>query len=212
MTIKGAGTGYAGIECIDFNQIDSGVNGFALVHKVSIFDCDTMVLVRCTNLSTPTEFYGEYVDINGYYTYGVKVESSSSDADFGAFVNLENYYCSPSYDSAISNHVSGLGSELVVQGSSLVGLKQLDKAFYIEDGSKLSLYSTDIMSFNIGIHVGTSSLTGDLGIFSQFECVGTMINDSTGGGYIPGLDILIDHPSTVGVFQGIPIFGNYFLL
>ena len=202
MTIQNAGLGYAGIECID-------TGGFALAHKISMYDCDTMILVRCTDLETPTQFFGEYLDINGTYTYGIKVESTFGYYEVGqygysAFANLENYFVSPVV-AAISNYASGIGTQLTVQGGSLTGIKNGDPilneaAFYIEDGSSLSLESVDIMGFDKALHSGTSSISGDIGSAPTFECVGVVIKDSNGS---VSKDLYIEHPDTNGLFQGI---------
>jgi hypothetical protein len=198
MTIQNAGPGYAGIECID-------TGGFALAHKISMYDCDTMILVRCTDLETPTQFFGEYLDINGTYTYGIKVESTVDPYDvvsdgYSAFANLENYFVSPSGDDSISNHASGIGTQLTVQGGSLTGRKVTDTGFYIEDGSSLSLESVDIMGFDKALHAGTSSISGNIGDTPTFECVGVIIKDSNGS---VSKDLYIEHPYTSGLFQGV---------
>jgi hypothetical protein len=191
MTIQGAGSGYAGIECVD-------IGGFSLAHKVSMYDCDTMILVRCTDLSTPVQLFGEYLDINGTYTYGIKVESTVGPYDVSsngevAFVNIENYYVSPTTDS-ISNYVSGIGTQLTVQGGSLTGIKSTDTGFYLEDGANLTLTSVDIMEFDKALHCASG---GDA---PSFECVGVIIRDSSGS---VTKDMLVEHPSTNGLFQGI---------
>lgn len=193
MTIQGAGSGYAGIECTDIG--DSGIAGFSLVHKISMYDCDTMILVKSTSTNTPVQFYGEYLDINGIYTYGIKVESGSGCS---SFTNLENFYAIPNSPGSISNYVSGEGSELVIQGGSI---QAVDGAIgdctgiYLQDLASLSLFSIDIMDQQNALHVGAS------GGAPTFECSAVIIRDCNN-------DMLIEHTNASGVFQGIASHGK----
>lgn len=195
MTIQGAGAGYAGIECTDIG--DSGIAGFSLVHKISMYDCDTMVLVKSTSANTPVQFYGEYLDINGTYTYGIKVEVESGSGG-GSFANLENFYAIPYSSGAISSHVSGVGAELVIQGGSIQAIESAigdSTGVYIEDLARLSLFSIDIMNQEKALHVG------NVGGPSTFECSGVVIKDCNN-------DLYIEHSTTSGVFQGISSHGK----
>jgi hypothetical protein len=193
MTIQGAGPGYAGIECTDIGE--SAVAGFSLVHKISMYNCDTMILVKSTSPNNPVEFFGEYLDINGTYTWGIKVESGLGCS---SFVNLENFYAVPSSEDSISNYVSGDGAELVIQGGSI---QSVDFAIgnstgvYLEDSAKLTLVSIDIMDQDKALHVGAT------GGASTFECSAVIIRDCLA-------DMLIEHTNASGVFQGIASHGK----
>lgn len=193
MNIQGAGPGYAGIECTDIGE--SAVAGFSLVHKISMYNCDTMILVKSTSPNSPVEFFGEYLDINGTYTWGIKVESGLGCS---SFVNLENFYAVPSSEDSISNYVSGDGAELVIQGGSI---QSVDFAIgnstgvYLEDSAKLTLVSIDIMDQDKALHVGAT------GGASIFECSAVIIRDCLA-------DMLIEHTNASGVFQGIASHGK----
>jgi len=109
MTLKGVGPGYTAVVCED-------LDGFALIHKVSMYDCDTMVLVRANSLLT--QFYGEYIDFNGEYSYGIKVESNNGAY---AFANAENYYNFSGVTGSICNYASGTNSIINILGSVNTG-------------------------------------------------------------------------------------------
>ena len=176
MTLKGVGPGYAAIICED-------LNGFSLVHKLSMYDCDTMVLVRASTLFT--QFYGEYIDFNGDYSYGIKVESNNGVL---AFANAENYYNFPGVTGSIGNWASGANSVINILGNANTGFGY-DKAFYIENGANLTITSCDITGYEKGIVVG------NVGTASRFDIDATSIVDCK-------YNMYIDHPNTFGTFQG----------
>ena len=90
-----------------------------------------------------------YLDVAIYTIFLIYLQNYDVvSVGFSAFVNLENYYALPSGDDSISNHASGIGTQLTIQGGSLTGRKITDTGFYIEDGSSLSLESVDIMGFD----------------------------------------------------------------
>jgi len=102
MTISGATNG-VGLMC-------ENLDGFSLVHKLSIYDCDTNVYVHST--SANSNFYGEYIDFNGSYSYGTKVLAENG---FIAYANMENYYNFPTGPNpTIANSVQGSGATLSV--------------------------------------------------------------------------------------------------
>lgn len=141
MTISGASSGYAGISCVD-------LNGFALVHKLSMYDNDTHILVDSSNADST--FYGEYVDLNGNYTYGTKVASTNG---YTSLANMENYYNFPSSNDIVyCNYATGSGSTL----SIFVGDNQSNgvsgsTAFYAQDGAGLYCSTITIDGFTYGI-------------------------------------------------------------
>jgi hypothetical protein len=176
MTLKGVGPGYAAIVCED-------LDGFSLVHKLSMYDCDTMVLVRGNTLTTT--FYGEYIDFNGDYSYGVKVESNNG---VYAFASCENYFNFPGVTGSISNFSSGTNSYISILGSGNTGFGD-DSCFYIENGATLNITSCDITGYNKGIEVG------NVGTASIFDIDATSIVNCT-------YNMYVDHPTTFGTFQG----------
>ena len=176
MTLKGVGPGYAGIICQD-------INGFSLVHKLSMYDCDTMVLVSASIRSST--FYGEYIDFNGDYSYGIKVESNNGVL---AFANCENYYNLPGVTGSIGNFVTGTNSVLNILGAANTGVGN-DKAFYIQNGASLTITSCDITGYEKGIEVG------NVGTASTFDIDAVSIVDCD-------YHLYIDHLNTFGTFQG----------
>ena len=176
MTLKGVGSDYSAIICED-------LDGFSLIHKLSFYDCDTNVLVR-SNTNT-TSLYIEYVDFNGDYSYGIKVESNNG---VYALANAENYYNFPGVTGSISNYASGVNSVINILGSANTGFGN-DKAFYIENGANLTITSCDITGYEKGIEVG------NVGQASTFDIDATSIVNCT-------YNMYIDHPDTFGTFQG----------
>jgi hypothetical protein len=176
MTLKGVGPGYAAIVCED-------LGGFSLVHKLSMYDCDTMVLVKSNTQSTT--FYGEYIDFNGNYRYGIKVESENGTL---AFANVENYYNFPGVTGSISNFSSGTNSTINILGSGNTGFGD-DSCFYIENGATLNITSCDITGYNKGVEVG------NVGAASTFDIDATSIVDCT-------YHMYVKHPNAFGTFQG----------
>jgi hypothetical protein len=176
MTLKGVGPGYAAIVCED-------LGGFSLVHKLSMYDCDTMVLVSASTDSTT--FYGEYIDFNGDYSYGIKVESENGIL---ALANCENYYNLPGATGSIGNWATGTSSVINILGAANTGVGN-DKAFYIQNGASLTITSCDITGYEKGIEVG------NVGTASTFDIDATSIVDCD-------YHLYVDHPDTFGTFQG----------
>lgn len=185
MTLKGVGSGYAAIVCQD-------INGFSLVHKLSMYDCDTMVLVSAS--TDPTTFYGEYIDFNGDYSYGIKVESENGIL---AFANAENYYNLPGVTGSIGNFVTGTNSVLNILGAANTGVGN-DKAFYIQNGAELTITSCDITGYEKGVEVG------NVGTASTFDIDATSIVDCD-------YHLYVDHPNTFGTFQGSSAHSKIYL-
>ena len=177
LTIMGVGPGYAAIVCED-------LDGFALIHKLSMYDCDTMVLVR--GINKDTSFFGEYIDLNGEYSYGIKVESENGIL---AFANCENYYTEAGVTGSISNWISGTNSSINVSVGSTIGVYDSDSAFYGQKGANINVSSFEINNYIKGFEIG------NVGTASKFTLNSVSIKDCD-------CDFYIDHPNTFGTFQG----------
>jgi len=176
LTIMGVGPGYAAIVCED-------LDGFALIHKLSMYDCDTMVLVR--GINKDTSFFGEYIDFNGEYSYGMKVESENGIL---AFANCENYYTEAGVTGSISNWISGENSSINVSVGSTIG-DDSDSAFYGQKGADINVSSFEIINYIKGFEIG------NVGTASKFTLNSVSIKDCD-------CDFFIKHPNTFGTFQG----------
>lgn len=189
LTINNAGAGYAGIAFIDQGS-------YGQAHKISFNNCDINILV--TSATQDTYFYGEYIDFNGTYTYGLKVISSNG---FVAYTNVENYYNFP-ITSLIPNtlpigtyasgpnaeiHVLASGNNTLSVGNSPIG----GTAFYGENGAWLDLASVDIEGWTYGIHIANSGVSSKL----------TTSGVSMASNII--YDLFIEDPNATGDFQGI---------
>jgi len=180
LSLSGAGVGYAAVYCDD-------VGDFAQAHKVSIYDSDTGIWVKSS--TQDTQFYGEYVDMNGTFSYGTRVEASNG---FGCFVNMENYYLFPVSDNVIGNSATGLGAELslglsTMQGALLTGSTCIE----LSDEAVLEATSLDVQEWDTFLYVPNT------GIGPRFRIVGSMVHDSI------TYDFNIENATTQGRYNGI---------
>lgn len=187
LTLSGAPSGYAAINCDD-------IGDFAQCHKISFVDCD--INIRVKSSTQDTQFYGEYIDFNGEYSYGVIVEATNG---FNAYCNVENYYQFPtSTGSTYGNYVDGVGAYLNCSVATMEGiLGSGSTAFYIQDGSVLNLASVDINNWEYGIR------NPNIGTGVTFEVVGTIWTDCTN-------DISVENVTSSGNFQGIASHSKLF--
>ena len=177
--LEGAGTGYAGIACLD-----SGV--YSQAHKVTFNNCDIGVLL--TSATQDTLFFGEYLDMNGDFSFATKVIASNG---FIASVNQENYYSFPTetIPTVIGTYGSGPGAEINVLASGNAGVGT-GTAFYVEDGATISITSTYALNWDIGAHVG------NVGSAPVLRAAGFDMEDSV------TYDFFIEHPGTQGALSG----------
>ena len=174
--------GYAAIVAEDLGE------NFAQAHKISIYDFDYGVKV-ISNASHST-FYGEYIDINGSFSYGVYVSSSAGSS---SLVNLDSFYLFPSGGiSTVGTYAVGPGSELGLYSSNFVGdFVSASNAIKLEDGAICEVAGIDIQNWGCGLVVPNS------GSAPTFRIVGGMIHNSLVS------DFDIAKVGTQGRFQGI---------
>ena len=191
LTLKGNNVaGYSAVSAPDVGQIVG--SDFAQVHKISIYNYDYGVKVSANTANST--FYGEYVDINGSFSYGVYVSSSNN---FSVLANLENYYLFPSSSSGIGNYVVGPSSSLslytgLFKGDNTAG----STAIKVEQGATFEAAALDIQNWDYGVRVPVASPT------PEFRIVGSMIYNSN----IYDFDVL--NTSTKGRFQGVASHGK----
>jgi hypothetical protein len=177
LTISGATSG-VGIVCND-------LNGFALAHKISMYDNDVQITV--TSSIANTQFYGEYMDLNGTYSYGVYVIAQSG---YEAFANLENHFNFPIGTNTIANFCQGISSSLTFNSGGCIGDYSTGSiAFLMEDNSNLTISSVKISGFDIGIKFPNN------GGPCFFDIDGVSITSLT-------YDLLVENPLTQGSIQG----------
>ena len=179
LTISGATSG-VGISCPDCGD-------FSLIHKVSLFDNDTQISITSSIVST--QFYGEYVDLNGDYTYGVYVTASNS---FPCYVSFENYFNESSGPKpTIANYCSGLGSSLSIQGGAGFGIGTTGSEYFrIENGADAIISGVDIYSWDYAFRNTNNGLACTFDIDSV-----SIVGSST-------YDLSIENPNTFGTAQG----------
>ena len=180
LSLSGAGTNYAAVYAYD-------IGDFGQLHKISIYDCDTGVWVE--SVTQDTKMYGEYVDMNGEFTYGTKAVGNNG---YLALANMENYYLFPlSTGSTIGNYVTGSGATINVTSSTLEGFGSSGStAFLSQDGGFFNVSSTDATNWDYGLRIL------NVGDPSQFEFNGVTFADNT-------LDISVEQASARGTFQGV---------
>jgi hypothetical protein len=172
---------YAAIKCEDLGD------GFAQAHKVSIYDFDYGVKV-VSNVSSST-FFGEYIDMNGAFTYGMFVSSSNGSS---SLASIENYYLFPSGGISTGNYAAGSGAELdlytcLFSGDSVSG----SAAIQVQNGAVLEAAGLDIQNWEYGVYIP------NIGIAPTFRIVGSMIHQSL------TYDFNVLKTGTQGRFQGI---------
>jgi hypothetical protein len=141
LSFANAPSGYAAIYCDD-------IGDFAQAHKCSFYDCDTNVWV--VSSTQDTKFYGEYLDFNGTYEYGTRVDASNG---FLALANIENYYNFPTGSNiTYCNWASGSGATLsVFVGDNISNGVSGTTAFYIQNYAELNSSTVTIDGFTYGI-------------------------------------------------------------
>jgi hypothetical protein len=177
MWLEGAGPGYSAI-----HVNDSG--NFSQAHKVTFNNNDIHVLIESS--TQDTFFYGEYLDFNGTYSYGLKIVATGG---FRAFANIENYYNFPTGGLAIANHITGPNSDAHLLAGGCEGINT-GTAFYLQDGANLQLTAFNINNFDKAIH------NGNVGAASDILISGVVAKD------IVTYDIQIEHLTTSGTIGG----------
>jgi len=178
LTISGATSGI-GISCED-------IDGFALVHKVSMYDNDVHISV--TSSVSNTQFYGEYIDLNGLYSYGVYVSANNG---YSSLVSLENHFNFPSGSATIANFCQGLGSLLSFNSGDCVGVNTPGSiAFKSEDYANLLISNVNIRGWDVGVYFP------NVGGACYFDIDGISIFNSN------TYDLQVDNPQTKGTIQG----------
>lgn len=159
---------------------------FTQVHKITFVDCDINIWIK--SITQDTVFYGEYIDFNGTYSIGTKIEATNG---FRCFANLENYYNLPGPGvTCIGTYVTGVGSELDILASGNIAVGGLGTGIYVEDGADVDITSTSFKRWDIGIRVG------NVGATPTIDVVGSTCEDSS------TLDLLIEHVTTTGTING----------
>ena len=180
LSLANVGSGYSALYIDD-------IGDFAQAHKVSIYDCDRGITVDAS--TTDTQFYGEYIDINGTFSYGVYVSSSNG---VSSYCNLENYYLFPSASATIGNYAVGPSSSLNLYTSLFKGDSTANSiAIKLENGSTLEASGLDIQDWDYGYVVPNT------GNPPTFRVVGSMIHDSS------TYDFDVQKIGTVGRYQGV---------
>jgi hypothetical protein len=176
LMLQNAGAGYAGIAMED-------TGSYGLAHKVLIQDCDIGILVTATTVDT--DFYGEYVDIEGTFSYGVRIVAETSALAYCAVID---YYANPIANST-GVHVQGPYSTFIATVLEHYG-PATGTGIHTEDGAFVEISAATIEGMSEAIH------SPNIGAGSIIRVLGSRLEDNT-------TDLLIEHASTTGSFQGV---------
>jgi hypothetical protein len=179
-TINNIGVGYSAIYCDD-------IGDYGQAHKLAFNDCDTNITILSS--TQDTKFFGEYLDFNGSYSYGVKIIASNG---YLAYANMENYYNYPTgTGTTIANLVQGSGATLSVFVGDGIGNGVSGSTNYqISDYASLNTISTTSDSWDYGVRVL------NVGGPSRFDIDSLSIVNSL------IWDLSVEHPGTFGTFGG----------
>jgi len=180
LTVRNTGYGIPAVKV--YNNGD-----YTVMHKISFHNCDIGIDVFAD--STDTEFYGEYIDFNGTYSYGVRIIAENG---FKSYANLENYYNLPvGGSSTIGTFISGSGAEVDILTSGFKG-EGNGIGIYLEDGALVDIVGSFITNWNNAIQMA------NVGTFSTLKCNGIKLLESV------SYDLLIEHPDAQGeIFAAI---------
>ena len=179
-TINNIGVDYSAIYCDD-------IGDYAQAHKLSFNDCDTNITVLSS--TQDTKFFGEYLDFNGSYSYGVRIIASNG---YLAYANMENYYNYPTgIGTTIANSVQGSGAVLSIFIGDGIGNGDTDSTNYqISDYASLNTISTTSDGWGYGVRVL------NVGGPSTFDIDSLSIVNSI------NYDLSVEHPGTFGTYGG----------
>jgi len=176
--LEDAPSGYAGLAIIN------GGN-YSQAHKVTFNNCD--IGIKVSAFTADTYFYGEYIDFNGLYSFGVQVLSS---AGFQAYTNVENVYNLPEGGTPICYLISGSAAKLdaLAGGNKQLGA-QGGTGISVEDGGFVDISATYFQNLTTAISLpNTGAAT-----IAQFSNV-SLFDNAT--------DISVAHVAAQGNFQG----------
>ena len=180
ITISGmTGASGVGISCVN-------TNGFSLVHKISMYDNRTHVEVYAS--TSGTQFFGEYMDLNGNYSYGISVIANGASCS----ATVENHYnFATGVLPTVGYYVQGANSSLnVTVGDNFGNSVTNSSCILIEDGADLNISSININGWDYGIN------NPNIGSPCTFDIDGISIVNSTTN------DLLISQQFTTGTIQG----------
>jgi hypothetical protein len=186
MWIESAGSGKAGIACIDSGN-------YSVAHKVTFNNCDIGILVQSIDSGGDgVYFYGEYLDINGDFSYGVKVESTNGNI---AYCSLENYFTFPQSNSipSIGSAAYGIGASLEIWSGTHTGYEPVvsgSKGLLIDNGAECEVGNLTITHVDLGISSPNSANPCNILILA------INLHENT-------QDVNIENINTSGSFTGI---------
>ena len=185
LSIQNAGSGYAGVAVLDLGF-------YAQLHKVSMQDNDIHILI--TSATVDTTMYCEYVDINGTYTYGIKLESTNG---FLSNANCENFYAFPTSNTQIDVLIDGSAAYGEFELATFTGAK--NSGIIVTNGGELECRSVEFDNLS------TAILADNNGTGSIVQTTGCKFIDNT-------ISIDIINTTTTGYCDGYIPHGNYSII
>jgi len=177
--LEDAPTGFAAIAILDSGE-------YSQCHKVTFNNCYTGILI--TSVTQDTFFYGEYIDMNGDFIYGVRMESSNG---FECYANLENFYVLPTVANPSTHgvYLTGTTTECYINTAGITGV-DIGHGIHVQNGAELNFTSGYISHMDIGV-INPNVGSGAIILLTALEMHANVT-----------LDIDILHPNTIGTFGG----------
>lgn len=187
LTIKNAGSGYAGIHSHD-------AGNFVLIHKVSIQNCD--IGVQHLSDTQDSFLFLEYVDFTDCTTNTINVKNLGSKT---AFVNCENLYLEyTTTDPADAILIDGNMAEMNIQGCSAIGASVTGNFVRITNGGYLNLTSARIEDW------GKAFIIDDTAGSPYLKVQAADLDDNT-------YDIYVDHLTALGYYAGVSDYTKIYI-
>lgn len=180
LSLNGAGAGYAGVY-----SSNGGV--FSQLHKLSIYDCDICVLIE--NTTVDTEFYLEYVDFAGVFSYGIKIVNNGAGT---LFVNAENQY---SFNSDVlgglisTYHIEGANATFELIASGNENDVNAGNGLTLHTGAIVNVMSSYFTNYAKGFYMpntGAAPILNVLATFLNLNLVSIDIAHISGSGSFQG--------------------------
>jgi hypothetical protein len=161
------------------------VGDYSQLYKISVVNCG--VGIDCKSTTINSYCYLEYVDVSETFVQGLKIESSNN---FSCNCDAENFYLIPSGQTVATGIlVHGSMSTANIRSSGFYGIGNFGESVRVTHGSHLSLASTKISDWDMGINVDQEGTNPDLVMMSiQFLNNNThyAVNNTTATGYFTG--------------------------
>lgn len=181
LTMGYSPVGYAAVKMED-------VGIFALMHKVSMYSCDTAIRCTTTALGMESEIYLEYVDYTGDNTTAIALDVSSNT--YPLKITAENFWVyGDGTNPAYSIKVDGANTYFSFMSGGLLGESVTGKGLYVSGGASCDVSGAIIRKFDKAIECAVDGLSTTLrlsDIIFYDNTVNLQLMDATVSGFLIG--------------------------